>query len=375
MVLGHLYVYDLPKSLQWIDHMRDIGHFAVVIFIVLSGYCLMMPVATSSDGQLRGGLKRYFTRRALRILPPYYVALAVSVALALYSAKHHGDPVPKMQIISHIFLFHNLSLAWMNTLNHPMWSVPVEWQIYFLMPFVFLPIWRKAGVLPMIATGLILGYLPHFLLPAGKNFDWSCPWFAGMFAVGMMGAVINLSKTDQRQMWLRNLPWSTLGGIFTVAFGVAYQLTPAPSLERQWLDPLCGLAAISVIIGCAQAKIAAPDKPNRLINLFESRFALTLGMFSYSLYLIHWPTLMILQSVCKKWLVDPRMVLAFNWLIAMPIILATAYGFYLLVERRFIDHRSAKLSAKSGTNAPRVQKPAIPIAEDMVISENASAAL
>src|SRR6186713_3008000 len=50
------------------------GHDAVAVFIVLSGYCLMLPVARA-DGQFVRGVPNYFARRAWRILPPYFAAL------------------------------------------------------------------------------------------------------------------------------------------------------------------------------------------------------------------------------------------------------------------------------------------------------------
>src|SRR3954462_13179518 len=43
------------------------GHFAVAVFIVLSGYCLMRPVASDPSGRVRGGWRAYLLRRARRI--------------------------------------------------------------------------------------------------------------------------------------------------------------------------------------------------------------------------------------------------------------------------------------------------------------------
>src|SRR5689334_14181642 len=78
------YIYSRypPPALHlftgWLYH----GHFAVDVFIVLSGFCLMLPVVRG-DGTLRGGAKRFFRRRARRILPTYYGALAFSLILSL----------------------------------------------------------------------------------------------------------------------------------------------------------------------------------------------------------------------------------------------------------------------------------------------------
>ena len=51
--------------------------FAVQVFIIISGFSLMITVARSPDGRLGGGLRDFFARRARRILPPYYAALAL----------------------------------------------------------------------------------------------------------------------------------------------------------------------------------------------------------------------------------------------------------------------------------------------------------
>src|SRR4051812_41118914 len=62
------------------------GHEAVAIFIVLSGYCLMLPVARRGESQLKGGFGSYLGRRAFRILPPYFAALGLSLLLIASSA-------------------------------------------------------------------------------------------------------------------------------------------------------------------------------------------------------------------------------------------------------------------------------------------------
>ncbi|RUT01541.1 hypothetical protein DSM106972_066380 [Dulcicalothrix desertica PCC 7102] len=58
------------------------GAFSVVIFLVLSGYVLMLPVVKSQHGLISGGFLKYIKRRARRILPPYYAALIGCLLLA-----------------------------------------------------------------------------------------------------------------------------------------------------------------------------------------------------------------------------------------------------------------------------------------------------
>ena len=57
------------------------GHEAVAIFIVLSGYCLMLPVVRKDAARLPVDFKRFVGRRAFRILPPYFMALLFSLGL------------------------------------------------------------------------------------------------------------------------------------------------------------------------------------------------------------------------------------------------------------------------------------------------------
>src|SRR5258708_40112679 len=82
VVLYHVYLElalsgewnRLPAFVRYSAGWLQFCHVSVGVFIVLSGFCLMLPVARSSDRQLPGGLGQYFVRRARRILPPYYAA-------------------------------------------------------------------------------------------------------------------------------------------------------------------------------------------------------------------------------------------------------------------------------------------------------------
>src|SRR4051812_44058637 len=67
----------LPLLFDWRGQWLAYGHFAVVVFIVLSGYTLMLPIARAAQGHLNGSFLAYVKRRARRILPPYYASLTV----------------------------------------------------------------------------------------------------------------------------------------------------------------------------------------------------------------------------------------------------------------------------------------------------------
>lgn len=332
----------LPHPFDRLMHWMDYGRFAVDIFIVLSGYCLMLPVARAEDRRLRGGAGGYLRRRAKRILPPYFAAIALSIAV-VWMGRHfrHGHASPIVpdplalspsNIVAHLLLIHNLSTRYVMSLNPVMWTVALEWQLYFVFPFLLLPLWRRLGITATVIVACLLG-LVCLLLPSGYNLAWTCPWFTGLFAMGMAAAVLTESlAVGYRAIFLKT-PW-----LLPAAFCCG-ALLPHSWLgsQRYWLDDiLVGLAAACLILHCGrrlQERSEAPPAP--LLRLFQSRAAVALGMFSYSLYLVHvplgWGFLPLIRNLHLS---DPALFL-FNIGIKIPVICALAYGFYLVFERPF----------------------------------------
>src|SRR6185369_8249602 len=111
---------EFPKNLLSVfTYSLVAGHLAVTIFIVISGFCLALPVLANGD-KLRGGPKTFFKRRVLRILPAYYGSVALCLAL-IYTVI--GEPtgtlwdvpitvkwpgVTGTAIVSHLLLLQDL---------------------------------------------------------------------------------------------------------------------------------------------------------------------------------------------------------------------------------------------------------------------------
>ena len=146
------------------------GRTAVAVFIVLSGYSLMIPVARSAEGSLRGGTLQYLRRRAIRILPPYYAALFIILILESLVPELSSNQIPQWQtalpffthgaILSHLLLVHNWNSHWLFKIDPPAWTVATEWQIYFVFPLVLLPLWKRYGNTIAILIAFFVGFLP-----------------------------------------------------------------------------------------------------------------------------------------------------------------------------------------------------------------------
>src|SRR5436853_6181529 len=119
---------------------------AVAVFMVLSGFCLMLPVAKSAAGTIRDGFWGYLHRRFRRILPAYYVSMAIVLTLiAFVPALNRGSgdlwrrAVPAFgagNLISHALLLHWLSPDWIYRINPPLRTLGTEGLLYFCFPLV-----------------------------------------------------------------------------------------------------------------------------------------------------------------------------------------------------------------------------------------------
>jgi peptidoglycan/LPS O-acetylase OafA/YrhL len=124
VVILHAFLFtgmagQAAEELPIIDAIVHWGSLGVPVFIVLSGYVLMLPVMGREGFTLPKGVKHFLRRRGERILPPYYAALAISalLILAVPAMNKEGGtqwddkiPVTLSGLLAHVFLVHDLFL-------------------------------------------------------------------------------------------------------------------------------------------------------------------------------------------------------------------------------------------------------------------------
>jgi peptidoglycan/LPS O-acetylase OafA/YrhL len=338
---GVCFVADpLPGWARAASRLLAFGHEAVAVFIVLSGYCLMLPAARAG-GRLAHGVRGYFARRAWRILPPYFAALLGSLAVialvpALRSQAPSGtiwdDSHPAFTtgaVVSHLLLVHNLSPDWAVKINGPLWSVATEWQIYFFLPFLLLPLWRRLGPLALLGGALALGYLPLLVAPAAAHAAVS--WYLGLFAMGMVAAAIGCADRPLERRLREVVPWGRVALGLCVACALGGLV-----LARVWFrwkpitDPLVGLATAALLVHCGLPAGA------RVRRLLSAPAAVQLGHFSYSLYLVHLPVVAGGYFLVRRLSLGPVVHVGAMLLLTVPASLGVAYLFHRLIERRFM---------------------------------------
>ncbi len=294
------------------------GGYCVAVFITISGFCLMLPVARAGN-HLRGGASVFLKKRARRILPPYYSALLLSVLFAplfagrpgLYSSMlWRSSP---LSLVLHLALLHNWFEQSKYTFNGPLWSVAVECQIYVVFPLLVI-LWRKLS--PPLCVLLVAGITIPASVLLGYHGNLH---YVLLFTFGMLGADIAngqsynfLSKSlilpAVACLVVGNLYWSLLGDL--------------------------SISVITTIFLCCGMSLPL----GRAWRFFTLKPLRALGLYSYSIYLIHSLPLMYVsghRSALASW--DPLVRYCVLALAVVPPVLGLAYLFFLAFEKPFMS--------------------------------------
>jgi peptidoglycan/LPS O-acetylase OafA/YrhL len=309
------------------------GRFAVVVFIVLSGFSLALSPAR--HGWRLGGISRFAQRRARRILPAYWASLAFSLAVAwlIVPQPGHGVPDAKSVFVNGL-LVQNLVGA--HSPNAAFWSMAVEAQLYLLFPLLLLTIRRwGAGAMVGTVTCVVAAvgiFGPH--LPRVDTFViQSPPDLAALFALGILTAGI-VTASAKRRSW----PWAwlALGAAAPVMVTIWWQGSVWTLDHLFWVDLALGPA-----IACLLAALAT-GRPSPLLRLLDSRPIRNLGLSSYSLYLTHAPIVVFVYEDIVAGRVHQG-VAAFlvTLALALPLTIAFARMFAAVFETPFLRHTSS----------------------------------
>ncbi len=336
-----------PFSLSMIG-----GHLAVSVFIVISGFCLTLPVV-DAKGELRGGTRAFFKRRARRILPPYYGALGLSLLLILTLIGNKtgtlwdvSNQIDWKAFVAHVALVQDLFRT--GRINYVFWSIAVEWHIYFLFPLLLWGV-RRVGVVRVTMAALLLGYAIRFGFD-GDRIERANPQYLGLFALGMLAAYVT-SSPETRFVRLRGSRWwSVLAAcLLLLTTSLAARWGVAVGVTRfHYLDGLVGAMAMATLIH------ASSWPKSRLTRFLSRRSLVFVGTFSYSLYLVHAPLLQLLW----QYVLHPLNLTASEMFLALVTfglvtVLLSAYLFFRVFEEPFM-----RSSSRSTVRSPGAQ-PAI----------------
>jgi peptidoglycan/LPS O-acetylase OafA/YrhL len=294
VVVHHIFERTFPgypvDRAPWWAGWFIYGRFAVVVFIVLSGFSLALSPAR--HGWRLDGVHRFAVRRARRILPAYVAALAFSLAVAWLVVSQPGEGAPDgKSVVVNGLLVQNLVRA--PSPNVSFWSMAVEAQLYVVFPLLILLV-RRFGDLAMVATVTLLVATVGILGPHDPRLHafviQSPPDLAALFAIGIVAAgIVGARKARSGWPW----PWLALAAAAPVLVAISVQGSKWTLAPRHllWMDLALGPAIACLLIG-----VAIGRRPRLFVRLLDSRPVRSLGLSSYSLYLVHAPIVVVVYE-------------------------------------------------------------------------------
>jgi peptidoglycan/LPS O-acetylase OafA/YrhL len=266
------------------------GRFAVVVFIVLSGFSLALSPAR--HGWRLDGISRFARRRARRILPAYWAALAFSLAVAWLIVPQPGQGVPNAKsVVVNGLLVQNVVGA--PSPNRAFWSMAIEAQLYLLFPLLLLIVRRWSAIVMVAIVTLVVAAVgivgPH--VSRLETFViQSPPDLAALFAVGILTAgIVGAGRARRSWPW----PWLALAAAAPAFATIAWQGSVWTLEHLFWVDLALGPAIACLLAGLATGR---GGRGSILLRVLDARPIRNLGSSSYSLYLTHAPIVVIVYD-------------------------------------------------------------------------------
>jgi peptidoglycan/LPS O-acetylase OafA/YrhL len=261
------------------------GFLGVDVFFVISGFLMCLLYDSKNK-------RKFFERRAKRLLPAYLVTILVSlIAAALITAPLEFKQVAEQSAFG-IFFSSNFGF-WLqnsyfsrsdfNLLLH-LWSLGVEIQFYLIMPLLFWIFSRIKYSLFIILLASLLGCFLLVELSASTAF-FMMPARLWEFLIGYAVAAL---MTNQGAIIQHRFTGLGVAGL-VVMLGIP--LMPVEGEARSFILGHPGLNALGVTL--ATAAVLAFGLPAYLERTRVFTFLERLGTYSYSIYLVHFPVIVL----------------------------------------------------------------------------------
>jgi peptidoglycan/LPS O-acetylase OafA/YrhL len=331
-----------PALIHWLS--TD-GRLAVQVFLVIAGFLAAGSIAPPGRLNTTNPVARV-ARRYGRLVMPYLAALTFSVVVAaLVRPWLHDDAVPGapdlMQLVAHGLLLQDL-LGY-DALSAGVWYVAIDFQLFVLaLAVVGFAAWmerrwaargvrnardtldraahdlRAHWLAVAIVLGLATGSLVFFNLHA--ELDATALYFFGAYGLGMLTFWIGCADRPGRA----GNPASWRVGLFLLA------LLGASALAFDWRSRIAIALVTALAIAAAQHLrwLESPRWPAWARPLAQ------LGRMSYSLFLIHFPVILLVSALVGRWAPAAPWVDAMGMLAALALSLAAASLLYRRVELR-----------------------------------------
>ena len=338
---GTEYLRAFPRStwspMQYLAFIADMlssaGYEMVIFFFVLSGFFIRYAQLKKHRPMLR-----FYLNRAVRIYPPYLASLVLGGGVLAYLAHTHPallTTAPGRELNSGLLAaWHELhpltvqavgrAVLFLKPHDHHFgfngvyWSLLPEALFYLSVPLAF---WRVRYYYALSAAFYAFGMVAKSVHFDGGFLGDFVFLFNGYFALGV--GLYDLVTT--RPNWLN--AFRRFNGV-GLALGLALlmlSLIATAALHQKLMSG--AMASLLAVLSVSTLLAGRVSRQNLLVRAFHE-----VGIFSFSLYLYHFPLLVL--SYAGLVAVTGNLVnyARYYWL-ALPLVTAGSFAIYYVTER------------------------------------------
>jgi peptidoglycan/LPS O-acetylase OafA/YrhL len=261
----------------------------VDLFFVLSGFLITSILLRTKRNA--NYFQSFYARRALRILPIYYLSLSSCLLFGHFSTTI-GNLLPQWNswIAAYFFYIPNWPYFWhgqrlMGGLWGAYWSLAVEEQFYIVWPFLVLLFSEKA-LFRLCLAGCIVA-LPLRLILSSLYFGGSfglaqitTSRVDGLFLGGLISIYMSQNRRPLSMKWI--LAFGCAGASILAYIGIAHASEFVSA--GKWITTV-GITGYALASACLVA--LSQHHPPRLQAILTSGALRSLGKYSYGIYVYH----------------------------------------------------------------------------------------
>jgi peptidoglycan/LPS O-acetylase OafA/YrhL len=306
------------------------GYYGVDVFFVISGY-LITGILTKSIGNDNFNMWEFWLRRVKRIIP-LLLTVIITTTLVLPFLLFRPtlneilkDIIPAIFSYFNFYAYFNFGDYWGQTADRSFllhtWSLSVEEQFYLIYPFALFISQKyfKNFLIPLIIiTTISLGLFLFFVNIKTQLVFYMLPFRIWELTMGGMITCLP-KKVNNTKNYINLLP---VLGLILILIGYFFS---TPSLSYIAVLPVFGSCFI----------IYFSTGKDVLGKMLSSNMFVHIGKLSYSLYLWHWPVIVLYKNLEFKFLEINKFYI---YVIILLITYVLAYISYTLIETKLRNY-------------------------------------
>ena len=334
MIIFHLGAKWLPGGFVGVD-----------VFFVISGY-LISSIILKEQAQNTFTLKNFWLRRVRRIMPAMLLMLLASLVAAYFvefSASWHSlglQSISTLMLSANMLLWHLTHDYWgpaaetLPLLHN--WSLSVEEQFYLFYPLILVACLKWFPKKLLLCLGSIFFVSLALSILATLRFPSAAFYFLPTRAWELAGGCFLAAMTYRTKN-----PSASLSGLaemkpFSGWVGNSLTILGIVLIGASWLlindSNFPGYKALMPVIGTMLMLQFAGGKNCIATSLLASPPLRYIGSISYSLYLWHWPVIVLGRAVQVRWDFPDYIYMAL-----IPLFAITAYYWVEVPGRRLVN--------------------------------------